>query len=300
MSRYKIRLTNLVEEEVYYCVQPMMSEVGKDGNMIIPKNLVKFVAFLFVQHGIKWTEIGTAFFLNVTEGETISTYIVTCKHVIKESRKKDPKCIIYLRLNRFNGPGVDYVPINSEWVYHNQKEIDIAVALHIPDASRKLFIGAYEIPNGVLTRKEEQERKFSVPLGFDVAFVGLFPHFKGKERNYPVVRQGRVAMLTDEKIEGWYGESTYYFLEAQAYPGNSGSPVFVPVRFPNSQNTEWLIWGVVHGFYPHEQLIYHDVRNEGKLLYSHFGLSLVTPIDYVLDILNGKVFMEQRKKNVKG
>jgi hypothetical protein len=60
--------------------------------------------------------------------------------------------------------------------------------------------------------------------------TGWFSSVYGTSRNYPIVRFGRLAMETDEKIP-WREKSgvqmiSLYLVEAHATKGNSGSPVF--------------------------------------------------------------------------
>src|SRR5690606_35862960 len=132
---------------------------------IIPESLQHNVSFLHVQHGQNWEAIGTAFHLNIVDGDHIFTYVVTCKHVVQEARKKNPKQEIYMRLNRSDTLGVGYSLIEGDWVYHDDKAVDVAVAPLIP-GGRPLGIGAYDVPNGLLTRKEELEKRIRIPLGY--------------------------------------------------------------------------------------------------------------------------------------
>jgi hypothetical protein len=67
--------------------------------------------------------------------------------------------------------------------------------------------------------------------GDEVFYAGLFANYYGTENNYPILRFGRVSLLTNEKIEiNQYNEpqklAHLYLFEIQSYSGNSGSPVF--------------------------------------------------------------------------
>jgi hypothetical protein len=46
------------------------------------------------------------------------------------------------------------------------------------------------------------------------------------KRNYPIVRFGRVALVTDERIDFGGVKAELYLMETSSYGGNSGSPVF--------------------------------------------------------------------------
>ena len=62
--------------------------------------------------------------------------------------------------------------------------------------------------------------------------MGLFSPYYGAQKNIPIFRFGRVAMLPDDRIP-WTTDQTKpsqliqaYLIETQTYGGNSGSPVF--------------------------------------------------------------------------
>lgn len=78
----------------------------------------------------------------------------------------------------------------------------------------------------MLTTKADYE-KLNIKEGTEIFFTGLFaPHF-GEKRNYPIVRFGRVALIPEEKINlGENIKTDLYLIEANAFGGNSGSPVF--------------------------------------------------------------------------
>ena len=54
----------------------------------------------------------------------------------------------------------------------------------------------------------------------------------GRDRNFPIVRTGHIAMMPDEKIPkvkigDWEGNADAYLIESRSIGGWSGSPVFV-------------------------------------------------------------------------
>lgn len=58
-------------------------------------------------------------------------------------------------------------------------------------------------------------------------FIGLMAQYYGVKRNYPVVRRGTLALMTDEPINTPNGQQKAFIAELQSWPGNSGSPVFL-------------------------------------------------------------------------
>lgn len=69
-----------------------------------------------------------------------------------------------------------------------------------------------------------------------------------------MVRFGRVALMTQEKISTDLGYSELHVVECQTFPGNSGSPVFLvlgPLRKPGVLGGfRILFFGIMHGFFP--------------------------------------------------
>jgi hypothetical protein len=51
--------------------------------------------------------------------------------------------------------------------------------------------------------------------------------YYGESKNYPVVRRGSLALMTDEQIDTPTGKQKAFIAELASWPGNSGSPVFL-------------------------------------------------------------------------
>ena len=105
---------------------------------------------------------------------------------------------------------------------HGDPSVDIAVIPFLPDQKKFDF---KVLPEDLITTKDVY-KSLKIREGSDIFFTGLFTPYPGAEKNYPVVRFGRVALVTDEKIE-WKGKRMHlYLIEAGSYGGNSGAPVF--------------------------------------------------------------------------
>jgi hypothetical protein len=83
-------------------------------------------------------------------------------------------------------------------------------------------------------------------------------------------------------------------IECQAYPGNSGSPLFV--GFLNKGKYRLYLAGVIAAFYPEQQGIQID-KNTYEV-YTHFGISAAVPISKLYEILYGDELMKRRKEKV--
>ena len=215
--------------------------------MRIPDEVKDLVVFIFVENpkGGSPTPRGTGFFVGVVKDETEGgghCYMMTARHVLFRSADKKLFNEIYLRFNtlaggsevarvvlRESGPGQNVFS-------HSDPSVDLVAIAVAPDSNKhstKVLTSAY------LTSKEDFA-KLGIGQGSDVFFTGLFVPHLGDQKNYPIARFGRVALLSDEPIDwvDFKGESIMadlILIEAQCYGGNSGSPVFYYLgsdRFP--------------------------------------------------------------------
>lgn len=197
----------------------------------IPSEIKSVVIFIFTEKEGKLLPNGTAFFVGVKNPDdpnVSSVYLVTAKHVLHKPKTTVFYDKVSLRLNRRDGKSeIGAIPINTTGenknvFVHPDPSVDIAVIPFLPD--QKVFDFKF-LPDDMLTTKEDFQ-KLKIREGSEVFFTGLFTPYLGSEKNYPIVRFGQVALITDEKID-WDGQKTdLYLIEAGSYGGNSGSPVF--------------------------------------------------------------------------
>jgi hypothetical protein len=181
--------------------------------------------------------LGTVFFVGYPDarGGPAFTfgYLVTAKHVLKDSDKTYLK-EIRIRLNLKN-TSADHstetitLPVSIDgktliWLHDDDDDaIDIAAIPFLPDLEKFDFKA---IPIDWFA-DDATIRDFKVAEGDSLYFIGLMAQYYGKAKNYPVVRRGTLAMMTDEKIETPTGLQKAYIAELVSWPGNSGSPVFL-------------------------------------------------------------------------
>jgi len=122
----------------------------------------------------------------------------------------------------------------------------------------------------------------------EVLFTGLFAGYFGAQKNYPVVRHGRLALLPGEDVaidaEKPDKKSQVYLAEVTSYGGNSGSPVFLRIGALREGLTvnmalgyTYHLLGVMKGFVSDE---------EAK---QNTGIALVVPTDKIVEILSGEL-----------
>lgn len=197
----------------------------------IPSEVKSVVTFIYIKNeeGNLFAN-GTGFFIGVKNpsNSSFSVYLVTAKHVLYKTNTMDFVDTVFLRINKKEGGcEIGDIPIISEGedkniFLHSDSSVDIIVIPCLPDQSKYDF---KFLTDDLVTTKEEF-KELKIREGSDVFFTGLFTTYTGAEKNYPIVRFGHVALITDEKIE-WQGKlMDLYLMEAGSYGGNSGSPVF--------------------------------------------------------------------------
>jgi Trypsin-like peptidase domain len=277
----------------------------------IPPDIKKTVAFVFVK-GTDGALLpnGTAFFVGVpsdSDPKRSYIYLVTARHVLATQPDLPSSPLlaeVFLRLERRTG-GVETVPIpivtsgpNRTTFSPSDQTIDLAVVPLLPDPAVYDF---KVIPLEQITSTEEFT-KLGIGEGSEVFFAGLFTPHVGKQRNYPVVRFGRVALLTSEKVD-WNGTpTTLYLIESSSYGGNSGSPVFYFLgsdRIPGSLilgAPEIRLAGVMKGAFQHVDPI--RVTQTAGVPYSvaNIGIAAVVPSYQLRELLLSEELQRQRTK----
>lgn len=196
------------------------------------KEIKKSVSFIFIKNNKgDLVANGTGFFVSVKNeknNERYNVYFVTAKHVLQNKNGEYLKEIT-LRLNKKDDNSqliqIDLTKIKI--FEHNDKEIDIAVFDCLPD--QEVFDFKCIQDQLIASSKVMEENEISE--GDDVFFAGLFTSYIGQKKNQPIIRFGKVSLMSDEKIE-WKESNKparfldLYLLECQSFGGNSGSPVF--------------------------------------------------------------------------
>jgi S1-C subfamily serine protease len=181
--------------------------------------------------------LGTAFFVLYPDSrggpDYGFSYVVTAKHVLKDGDGSFLK-EIRLRLNLLSPTGqqaCDFIygiPVSDEkgdlfWFHDADDAVDIAALPLLPDEKRFDFKA---IPTTMFA-DDTKLRSRQVGEGDSLYFIGLMTQYYGETKNYPVVRRGTLALMTDEKIDTPTGKQKAFIAELPSWPGNSGSPVLL-------------------------------------------------------------------------
>jgi len=273
----------------------------------IYSQIKKCVTFVCRDEEKNFDLLGTGFFIAVpVEGRESRNkgYFVTAKHVIQDDNGKFFSSIT-LRLNTLAG-GLSYskIDLQSTKIHtHNDQTVDIAV---IPLRPKEARIEFKMIPSKMICTKEVINKN-EIREGVNVFFAGLFTSYFGQKRNQPIFRFGKLALMTDERIDWREQNKTpisahLYLAECQSFGGNSGSPVFFEVNaklkkgeIPVGPPTVYLA-GVVKGSFLSASEIQQSSSIDKLLSYENVGISAITPAHKLNEILFETNIIELRKK----
>jgi hypothetical protein len=185
---------------------------------------------------------------------------------------------------------------NSARVFvHSNPDVDIAVIPGV-DVSvlPKAIFGDYKIRavDESLFVSADHFRKKQIQMGDEVFFTGFFRSFYGATRNYPILRFGRLSLVSEEKIP-WNGKMLdLYLVEARSFGGNSGSPVFFRPSVERSPGSfvvggpTLLLGGVLKGYF-------------GEPTGENSGIAGVVPASHLREILYADEAKKQRASPIK-
>jgi hypothetical protein len=199
--------------------------------MIKPESIFENILFTTVRIEASLpnnsTSAGTGFVFNYVKNDKQYLFVVTNKHVIKNSIKGK------LAFNQSDGQKpilgkvftIDYSNFESQWIGHSQDDIDVAIMPFAPvlnelsNRSVQIFFRSVTqdlIPSDKLLRED-------IDAVEDIVFVGYPSDIYDRRNLLPVVRRGITATPISIDFEG----KPTFLIDASIFPGSSGSPVFL-------------------------------------------------------------------------
>jgi hypothetical protein len=289
----------------------------EDWDMRIPDIVLDCVGFFYVFGSKPGPEVadhgGTGFFVSVpSRGDVMRhMYLVTAKHVALEAPKAAADGRVWLRYTAGAAPRpIQKVEVLGKWEYHDDPSVDLAVQhfKSYPVVSKDRSVLPRPIIHSAFLSREKLD-KYDVGIGDDLSVVGLFRQRPGIDEHIPIVRNGIISAMPGEPIPQDDGLPSFvaYLAEVRSIRGLSGSPVFVNLALGrhadgtyNKSGSLPLI-GVIRGHFetrrpPQMGFDRHLSDDEKDLKEVNSGISMVTPISYLADILNKKVFMDGRRE----
>jgi len=200
--------------------------------MIKPESIFENILFTTVRieaslpnNGLIRT--GTGFIFNYAKNDKQYLFVVTNRHVIKDTIKGK------LAFNQSDGKKpilgkiftVEYSNFENQWIEHPQADIDVAimpfasVLNELSNRGIRIFFRSITpdlIPSDKLLREE-------IDAVEDIIFVGYPSNIYDRKNLLPVVRKGITATPISVDFEG----KPAFLIDASIFPGSSGSPVFI-------------------------------------------------------------------------
>lgn len=268
------------------------------------------VVFLFADGG--QVPLGTGFIVGVPAGEENSKnllipVIVTARHVVANQER------IVARFSAKSGTQPMAVLFNiadlksaGDFWPHPDDGVDI-VAFRTPHFGDAL----YEPLPLELVASRQMFEEAQIKQSDRIIFPSLLVNFMGISRNYPVLRDGSIALIPDENVPIEYvlggkkisTKQNLLFLNATSIPGASGSPVFLwpgPRIIGNSfaigGGRPYLL-GVIHGFYPASprELLEVEVNTLKALFQENSGIAIAFPSWRLREILESDIVRRRIK-----
>jgi len=187
---------------------------------------------------------GTAFFVVDTQ----DLFIVSARHVVE--KEYDLHARVECKNNLTGENEVVLLKLKkNKWIFHPEGEtidknyVDVAV-LKIPwITDRNIYAFRHESPSTDETNYNQHS--FEDPIPPDCILILGFPFDIGFEliEQKPLIRSGIISMVNGKRLlklgNGKFAEEKTILIDAQMFPGNSGSPVIKQI-FPFASEIKLL------------------------------------------------------------
>ncbi len=299
--------------------------------MQIDEGIVKCVGFIGAESQTGFVADGTCFFVNYVEENESFLYVVTARHLVrpikfgKETLPGDG--LVRIRMSARIGAPRILDTVRKTWLPHSNRHIDACVRsfdLREFDPNDELDFNFLRInpeetsETGSILMTPEREKIFGpISMGDDVFIASLFPGHVGEKRNIPVVRVGNIAAPPLEVVRVGSPTVPAYLIETKSLGGTSGAPVFlhlqpqhtirnVPRYWETSDGgrvVPYALIGIVLGLHSGmyaSDFIQTDADEAiiGKDADFNAGISVVLPIQHVVDIIEGDELKSARKASL--
>jgi len=224
-------------------------------------------------------------------------HLLTAKHVVtnmETGKLRDDEMFVFF--NSKDG-GITSRSIENmkqthkvNWIFHKNAEVDIAI-----------------IPFGINLQKDDvkvisdelflpPDRIFEL---YDVFFLSYQPGIESKINISPVIRSGIISMINNDKS---------FYIDASAFQGNSGSPLFLKpslIRFTEKGEISiggdplgGKFIGIVGAYVPYQEFAISQQTGRIRVMFEeNTGLSKVwSSVEFIKEIIDSDIFKEQLNK----
>ena len=243
---------------------------------------------------------GTGFFIGIHDSVSRIdyVYIVTAKHVLWKPNSKAFVSQGFLRLNQNKGDaGFVKFPMRTSGpdknvFVHTDSTVDLVVVQGAPDRQKFNF----KILSVDFFRTVAELKQHGLEEGTDVLIPAVFAPHPGEHQNYPIMRFGKLALVSGGERIKWENElQQLHLVESISIEGHSGAPVFIwfegkmkPGQQVIYEEKRIRLIGVMQGYFGQWKKIGFEKTATATLTpisESHTGISAVVPVDLLKDIL---------------
>jgi len=225
-------------------------------------------------------------------------HLVTAKHVVVDPRTDNfidsgMLALFNLKDGNIGSRSIDEIKKNFavNWIFHESKDVDIAI---IPFGLDPQKDDVKTIRNSMFL---DTERLFEL---YDVFFLSYQPGIQSQKRILPVIRNGTISLINDDKT---------FYIDAFAFPGNSGSPVFLkpsPIRFDKGgisiggDQLGGKFIGIIGEYLPYQEVAISTQTGRPRVIFEeNTGLSMVWSVTFIKQIVESTAFKQQLNKLTK-
>lgn len=235
---------------------------------------------------------GTGFLLNIEN----FFYLCTAKHVVKELQQgylnpQDPRQWVAIRTSTGNYKKVYFDEVKNKysvnWVTHKVQKYDVALLpIELDQQSQDFKL----IPKELFLNQEKQDKPEELVRIF---FCSFQPNLETVKSVNPITRVGFVSRSNKDNT---------LIIDAQAFPGNSGSPVFVAPEvgrlseqgFNLGDTLAFKFVGLVSSYISYSDVAISPQTNEAKIKFSeNTGLTTVQTYKVIEEIVKSRSFKSQ-------
>ncbi|MBU1033681.1 serine protease [Patescibacteria group bacterium] len=229
--------------------------------------------------------------VNLKDKQGYRLFVVTNRHVYYNKQKDEYLNHVFFRLNTLEGKSHYFKAflLNEKqkpiWYKHSDEKIDLAVlpisAKDIEDAKIEFYFFKEE---DLFFAKDFIKNDIST--GDDLFVLGFPMSISGNTRNFVIVRKGIIARVDEEILD-----DGYYYIDAAAYPGNSGGPVIrkpeiITLEGTKANNSSGLV-GVISSGETYSDVAVSQQTGEAKIVFTEqTGLVRVVPVERIFDIVD--------------
>lgn len=225
-------------------------------------------------------------------------HLVTAKHVLidpQTGKFTDSGMLAFFnsRDGKIGSRSIDELKghLAVDWIFHENRDVDIAT---IPFGLDPQKDDVKTIPENLFL---STDRLFEL---YDVFFLSYQPGIQPQKRISPVIRSGTISLINDDQT---------FYIDASAFPGNSGSPVFLkpsPIRFDEGgisiggDQLGGKFVGIIGEYLPYQEVAISTQTGRPRVVFEeNTGLSKVWSVTFIKEIIESSTFKQQLDKVVK-